>query len=145
LDTAIEESKRNLSNSAIQVSAVRDRMIELARAVHNKTISTADELAASILSDNKVSILSDDRETGPNLGVSDADALKTLIGRSDSDVVADLVKNDKIAFVIRTPWAGMPGTGSDENSILASEKPTRNSLKISQHWDRMAIELLVPT
>jgi hypothetical protein len=52
LDTALKEGKRNLSDSASQVGAVRDQMIALARAVRGNDTPSATRLSAEILKEN---------------------------------------------------------------------------------------------
>jgi predicted nucleic acid-binding Zn-ribbon protein len=113
LDSALKEGKRNLSDSANQVSAVRDRMIQLARAIRDQQTSTAQQLAANILSDNI---------EPPSLkpGETDAVALKALIGRSAAEIVDSLVKDESTAFVVRNKLEG-----SDQR-ILAGRAPSGN-------------------
>jgi hypothetical protein len=115
LAAALKEGRRNLSDSAVQVGAVRDKMIDLARAVRNNATVSAKQLADDILKENSDPI---DLE----LSKSDANALRALIGRNDADTASDLVKNAKFAFVIRT--ASRSGSGSKGSRLLAGEAPT---------------------
>ena len=118
LQAALKEGRRNLSDSAVQVSTVREKMIELAHAVRDKDASSALQLAAEILKENKDPI-------DVELGKSDASALRALIGRSDADTVADLVKNDKFTFVIRTvSGRDIGGIESRGSRLLAGEAPS---------------------
>jgi predicted nucleic acid-binding Zn-ribbon protein len=113
LETALKEGKRNLSDSAVQVGAVRGKMVELATAVRNNSSVAASKLAAEILKEN-----ADPIDIKPD-GL-DSSALKSLIGRGDAETVADLVKSAE--FVIRKG-----GTRSDDKSsasrIFAGKAP----------------------
>ena len=113
LETALTEGRRNLSDSAVQVSTVRTKMIELANAVHSGEILTGTRLAAEILKENADTI-----DIKP--GGSDANALKALIGRSDTDTVADLAKT--ATFVLRT--TARRGDNLNGSRLLAGHAPS---------------------
>jgi hypothetical protein len=115
LEKSISEGKRNLSDSATQVQAIRDKMIELAHAVRNQQNSKAQQLAGTILQENSEPLVA-------RASVPDADALKGLIGLSDADTVATLVNDNNTAFVVRS---SMP-VGADDHSLLAAQTLSGN-------------------
>lgn len=118
LEKALSEGKRNLSDSAVQVGAVRNKLVELATAVRSDSPAAASKLADDILKENADPI--DIKPDGSNPGT-----LKSLIGRADADTITDLVKSAE--FVIRRV-----APGSDKlvgSKIFAGKAPAGSIFK----------------
>jgi hypothetical protein len=120
LDTVLKEGRRNLTDSAVQVNAVREKLLELAKAVRNNDPGAL-RVATEVLKENSNPI-----EIKPEK--LDANVLKALIGRSDADTIADLSKS--AAFVVRRKDNFRRGeaAGKSNDSIILAGKPPTGSI-----------------